>query len=54
MSSNKETKDYKYKDTSDHLKDWAPLIVVIVGLVGLYFKVDYSGWVLFVGLVGML
>ena len=28
--------------------------LIICSLVGLYFKVEYAGWVLFVGLVGAL
>jgi hypothetical protein len=30
------------------------LLLCALGLLGLYFKVEYSGWVLFVGLMGML
>jgi len=26
--------------------------LAIAGMVGLYFKVDYSGWVVFIGVVG--
>jgi len=29
----------------------AAILFTILGMVGLYFKVEYSGWVLFVGLV---
>ena len=37
------------------MKSIAQAIVVVglalVGVTGLYFKVEYSGWVLFIGLV---
>lgn len=29
-------------------------VLIIASLVGLYFKVEYSGWILFVGLLGAL
>lgn len=29
---------------------WAALGLVAIGMIGLYFKVEYSGWVLFFGL----
>jgi len=32
------------------MKALTSVAVVVAGMVGLYFKVDYSGWVLFVGL----
>lgn len=28
--------------------------LVLIGMVGLYFRVEYSGWVLFVGLLAAL
>jgi hypothetical protein len=27
-------------------------IIVIAGMVGLYLGIEYSGWVLFIGLLG--
>jgi uncharacterized protein (UPF0333 family) len=30
-----------------------PIVVIAMGMVGLYYKVDYSGWVLFFGLIGL-
>jgi hypothetical protein len=29
-------------------------LLCAVGLLGLYFKVEYSGWVVFVGLLGLV
>lgn len=29
------------------------LMVIIAGMAGLYFKVEYSGWVLFIGLLAV-
>ena len=31
---------------------WA--LVVALGMLGLYLKIEYSGWVLLVGLLGLL
>lgn len=28
--------------------------IIVIGMVGLYFKVEYSGWVLFVGCLVVL
>lgn len=28
--------------------------LILIGMVGLYFKVEYSGWVLFVGLLAAI
>ena len=36
------------------IKMAAAFATVVVGLVSLHFKVDYAGWVLFVGLLGLL
>jgi len=35
-------------------KNLAAVTIIALGLVGLYFKVEYAGWVLFVGLLGAL
>lgn len=32
----------------------AGVLVIVIGMVGLHFKVEYSGWVLFVGLLAIL
>lgn len=30
------------------------LTLVAVGVLGLYFKIEYSGWILLVGLIGVI
>lgn len=35
-------------------KNTAIVAIIALGLVGLYFKVDYSGWVLALGLLACL
>jgi hypothetical protein len=36
---------------SDTAKSILAGAMVLAGMAGLYFKIEYSGWVLFVGLV---
>lgn len=31
-----------------------PQLLVAAGMLGLHFNVEYSGWVLFVGMVGIV
>ena len=47
----------KETTTSENVKEIAryaaPVIVIAMGMVGLYFNIEYSGWVLFIGLLGL-
>lgn len=36
---------------SKNAKLIAAVSITVIGMAGLYFKIEYSGWVLFVGLV---
>lgn len=36
------------------MKKLADVAVIIAGLVGLYLNIEYSGWVLLVGIISFL
>ena len=29
------------------------ILVIIIGMIGLHFKIDYSGWIVFVGVLAV-
>jgi hypothetical protein len=35
------------------IRFFGAMVLVLVGMAGLYFGIDYSGWVLFAGLFGV-
>jgi hypothetical protein len=46
-----DTKNTKYFLTPENQKKFIALLFAIAGLVGLHFKVEYSGWLLFFALL---